>query len=224
MERKERFNARRLANISFHRGSFIPAASPSVKPFRQSGPSADPALPPRRFPVYSVKSPSCGTQQKHETFQGDWVKSVKVQYLRDARALYGEGLNYATSGSVGLDLRACPEEESIHIKAGERAGIPVGIAIEPMTPDVAGFVYSRSGLGAVKGLTVAQGVGVIDPDYRGELVVWLLNTSSETMSVSRGERVAQLIFQPVARLLPVEAQELSATERGSGGFGHTGTK
>lgn len=171
-----------------------------------------------------MKSPSCGTLQKHETFQGDWVKSVKVQYLRDARALYGEGLNYATSGSVGLDLRACPEEESIHIKAGERAGYTRRQL--PLTDDsgCCGLCLFPQRASAVKGLTVAQGVGVIDPDYRGELVVWLLNTSSETMSVSRGERVAQLIFQPVARLLPVEAQELSATERGSGGFGHTGTK
>lgn len=86
------------------------------------------------------------------------------------------------------------------------------------------FVYSRSGLGAVKGLTVAQGVGVIDPDYRGELVTWLLNTSSAPITVKRGDRVAQLIFQPFARLEPAEARELSATERGTGGFGHTGEK
>lgn len=75
-----------------------------------------------------MKSPSCGTLQKHETFQGDWVKSVKVQYLRDARALYGEGLNYATSGSVGLDLRACPEEEAYTSRPENVRGIPVGIA------------------------------------------------------------------------------------------------
>ena len=97
-------------------------------------------------------------------------------------------------------------------------------SVEPLQPGVAGFVYSRSGLGAVKGLTVAQGVGVIDPDYRGELVTWLLNTSSAPITVKRGDRVAQLIFQPFARLEPAEARELSATERGTGGFGHTGEK
>ena len=121
-------------------------------------------------------------------------------------------------------MRACLAEDELVIAPGERAGIPAGIAVEPLQPGVAGFVYSRSGLGAVKGLTVAQGVGVIDPDYRGELVTWLLNTSSAPITVKRGDRVAQLIFQPFARLEPAEARELSATERGTGGFGHTGEK
>jgi dUTP pyrophosphatase len=89
-------------------------------------------------------------------------------------------------------------------------------------PGVAGFVYSRSGLGAVKGLTVAQGVGVIDPDYRGEIRIYLLNTSSETLTVKRGERVAQLVFQTFVRLNPEEVDTLSESVRGAGGFGHTG--
>lgn len=152
------------------------------------------------------------------------MNRVNILYLRDARALYGDGLAYATPGSVGLDLRACFDGEELVIEAGARAGVPAGIAVEPLVPGVAGFVYSRSGLGAVKGLTVAQGVGVIDPDYRGELVTWLLNTSREAITVKRGDRVAQLIFQPVARLEPAEVEELSATERGAGGFGHTGAK
>lgn len=152
------------------------------------------------------------------------MNQVNILYLRDAHTLYGGGLNFATPGSAGLDLRACLAEDELVIAPGERAGIPAGIAVEPLQPGVAGFVYSRSGLGAVKGLTVAQGVGVIDPDYRGELVTWLLNTSSAPITVKRGDRVAQLIFQPFARLEPAEARELSATERGTGGFGHTGEK
>ena len=95
---------------------------------------------------------------------------VRIQYLRDSQAVYtangAEGLRYATSGSVGLDLRACLEEDEAAIPAGGRLAIPSGIAVEPLTPGIAGFVYSRSGLGAMQGLTVAQGVGVIDPDYR----------------------------------------------------------
>ena len=71
---------------------------------------------------------------------------------------------------------------------------------------------------------MAQGVVVIDPDYRGELVVWLLNTSSDSIVVKRGDRVAQLVFQPFARLEPAAVRELSGTERGAGGFGHTGAK
>ena len=113
-------------------------------------------------------------------------------------------------------------KEKIEIAPGCRAPIPTGICIEPCAAGAAGFVYSRSGLGAVKGLAVAQGVGVIDPDYRGEITVWLLNTSAEARTVVRGERIAQLVFQPVLRLKPVAAAELSETRRGAGGFGHTG--
>ena len=105
---------------------------------------------------------------------------------------------------------------------GGRAAVPAGLAIEIVEPGVAGFVFSRSGLGARDGLTVAQGVGVIDPDYRGEIVVWLLNTSDAPRTVRRGERVAQLLFLPfhAARLVPSDS--LGDTTRGAGGFGHTG--
>ena len=150
------------------------------------------------------------------------MEEVHILYLRDSAALYGEGIAYATAESAGMDLRACFEQESLTIAPGERAPVPSGICIEPRVSGVAGFIYSRSGLGAVKGLTVAQGVGVIDADYRGELVVWLLNTSDRPLAVTRGDRVAQLIFQPVRRLEPKAVNALSQTERGSGGFGHTG--
>jgi len=131
-------------------------------------------------------------------------------------------LAYATDHSAGLDLRACIDTETLEIPAGGRAAIPAGLAIEILEPGVAGFVFSRSGLGTKEGLTVSQGVGVIDPDYRGQIIVSLLNTSGEPRRIERGQRIAQLVFLPclTARLLPVE--ELGATERGAGGFGHTG--
>lgn len=151
-----------------------------------------------------------------------FMATVHVRYLRDAATLYGDGLSYATSGSAGMDLRACFEEEELVVEPGARAAVPSGICVEPQVPGVAGFIYSRSGLGAVKGLAVAQGVGVVDADYRGEVVVWLLNTSGEAVSVRRGERVAQLVFQPVCRLEPLAVETLSETGRGAGGFGHTG--
>lgn len=164
---------------------------------------------------------------------------VRICYLRDARTLYAPdcadttdsgttasadtpGLNYATPGSVGLDLRACLSSESVEIPAGGRLAVPTGVAVEPITPGIAGFVYSRSGLGAMQGLTVAQGVGVIDPDYRGEIGVVLLNTSGEPRRLRRGERIAQLVFQPAFQVELLEAAELGTTERGAGGFGHTG--
>ena len=150
------------------------------------------------------------------------MTGVSILYLRDSASLYGEGLHYSTEGSAGMDLRACMDDEEIVIPAGGRAPVPSGICIEPDVPDVASFVYSRSGLGAVKGLVVAQGVGVIDADYRGEIVIWLLNTSDAPLSVRRGDRVAQLVFQPVCRMEVRRAESLSETTRGSGGFGHTG--
>ena len=151
------------------------------------------------------------------------MSAVRILYVRDARELYGQGLDYATPGSVGLDLRACLDSAELTIPPGERAAVPAGVAVEPLQPGVAGFIYSRSGLGAVQGLTVAQGVGVIDPDYRGELCVYLLNTSARPLTVRRGDRVAQLVFQPVVRLQPEAADALSDTARGGGGFGHTGS-
>ena len=152
---------------------------------------------------------------------------VRIVFVRPgARELYAAGeenfLAPATGLSVGFDLRACFAEEAVSIAAGGRLFITVGIAVQPYSPDMAGFVYSRSGLGARDGLAVAQGVGVIDPDYTGEILVPLLNTSGEERVVRRGERIAQLVFQPVARPCWEEAACLPPTERGAGGFGHTG--
>ncbi len=132
------------------------------------------------------------------------------------------GFDYATLHSAGIDLRACIQENVVVIGPGERAKIPAGVAIEPGRSDVAGFVFSRSGLGAVQGLTVAQGVGVIDPDYRGEIIVFLLNTSQEIRTVKRGDRIAQLVFLPFFRAAVEPVESLGETDRGSGGFGHTG--
>ena len=150
------------------------------------------------------------------------MASVNICYLRDAAGVYGPGLGYATPESAGMDLRACFDEPETTVLPGARLRVPSGISVEPCVPGVAGFIYSRSGLGAVKGLVVAQGVGVVDADYRGEIVVWLLNTSDAPVTIERGERVAQLVFQPVCRLEPRAVERLSETTRGSGGFGHTG--
>ena len=130
--------------------------------------------------------------------------------------------HYATAGSAGLDLRADIEAASLTIAPGHRAAVPTGIAIAIDMPGVAGFIYSRSGLGAKHGLTVAQGVGVIDPDYRGEIIVWLLNTSTEPLTINRHDRIAQLVLAPFVRPIITPVDDLDATARGAGGFGHTG--
>lgn len=153
---------------------------------------------------------------------------MHIVYLRDSADLYAtQGLCHATPASAGLDLRAAWEPrlgDSIHIPAGARYAVPTGIAMEIMQAGIAGFVYSRSGLGAKHGLTVAQGVGVIDADYRGEIVVWLLNTSQQEHTVQRGDRIAQLVLQPVFHAQVQAVHALGETSRGSGGFGHTGAR
>ena len=150
--------------------------------------------------------------------------AVAVSFFRNASTIYGEnGLVPSTPDSAGLDLRAClADGESLVIPPGERRSLPSGIAVAPLLPGIAGFVYSRSGLGAVRGLTVAQGVGLIDPDYRGEILVFLLNTGQESYTVRQGERIAQLVFQPFVRAQFQILDSLGKTERGTGAFGHTG--
>jgi len=145
---------------------------------------------------------------------------VKVQYLHPI--WQGKRLDYATQYAVGLDLRACLDDEEVALEPGEKRPFATGVAIEIVTPNVAGFVFSRSGLGTKQGLVVTQGVGVIDPDYRGEIVVSLHNIAQGPRNVYQGQRIAQLLFMPAfqASLFPVH--ELSATGRGKGGFGHTG--
>ena len=145
---------------------------------------------------------------------------VNVKFLHD---VWNENdLAYATDHSAGLDLRACIETEELEIGPGEKAAIPAGVAIEILEKSVAGYVFSRSGLGTKEGLTVSQGVGVIDPDYRGEIKVSLLNTSGEVRRIKRGQRIAQLVFMPIFQAVINPVDELGETDRGAGGFGSTG--
>ena len=168
-------------------------------------------------------SPSQNAGLAHES----GMAPVDIAFVRaGARELYAQGqddfLAPATSQSAGMDLRACLDGPEAVIPAGGRLKVSTGISVQPRAAGIAGFVYSRSGLGARDGITVAQGVGIIDPDYTGEILVFLLNTSGQERRIQNGERVAQLIFQPFVRPRWREVTELSATERGSGGFGHTG--
>lgn len=145
---------------------------------------------------------------------------VKVKFL--SSLCKPEELIYATPLSAGLDLKACIKEKELWFKPQEKKKIPTGIAIEITLPHIAGFVFSRSGLGTKEGLVVTQGVGVIDPDYRGEIFVSLYNLSSSPQKVTQGQRIAQLVFLPFFQAEIIPSTELSATKRGSGGFGHTG--
>lgn len=129
----------------------------------------------------------------------------------------------ATSGAAGMDLYACITEK-ITVEPQKIAVIPTGIAIELPNPSVAAFVYARSGLGIKNGICLANGVGVIDSDYRGEICVGLCNVSDKPYTVEPFERVAQMVIAPVIVPTVTEVSELSDTDRGEGGFGSTGTK
>jgi dUTP pyrophosphatase len=130
---------------------------------------------------------------------------------------------YQTADAAGLDLvAAVPEAEPMTFAPGARALVPCGIAIA-LPPGFEGQVRPRSGLAVRHGVTVLNTPGTIDADYRGEVMVLLVNLGTEPFAVTRGMRIAQLIVAPVARAAVVEVAELDATARGAGGFGSTGS-
>ena len=129
----------------------------------------------------------------------------------------------ATPGSAGMDLRACIDSDVV-INPGERALISTGLAIALESNAYVAYIYARSGLAVKSGITLANCVGVIDSDYRGELKVGLVNISDKPFTVSNGERIAQLVISPVIVPEIAVVSELDETERAQGGFGSTGIK
>lgn len=146
------------------------------------------------------------------------MTTLKIKKMRENAILPQR----ATPGSAGLDLCACIDAPLL-LPARGHAVVPTGIAIE-LPEGTAGFVFARSGLGIKHGIALANGVGVIDSDYRGEICVGLCNVSDKPYTVEPFERVAQMVIAPVIVPTVTEVSELSDTERGEGGFGSTGTK
>ena len=130
--------------------------------------------------------------------------------------------SYATTGSAAIDLRACIRE-AVNLPPGETVLIGSGIAIHIKDPNIVGIIVPRSGLGIKNGVVLANTIGVIDSDYQGEIRIGLFNRSRIQYSVKPGERICQMLFMPVmnASLKLVEAFS-NTTDRGRGGFGHTG--
>ena len=144
---------------------------------------------------------------------------MQVKYkLLDPRA---KAPAYATPGAAAADLCAVLDAP-LTLEPGQRAMVPTGLAIELPGPDCVALVYARSGLAIKQGVTLSNCVGVIDSDYRGEIKVGLVNLGAAPVTLAPGERVAQLCIAPVWQVAFVPAQELSDTDRGSGGFGSTG--
>ncbi|BBL21505.1 MULTISPECIES: dUTP diphosphatase [Acinetobacter] len=130
---------------------------------------------------------------------------------------------YATSGSAGLDLRACLDEE-VQIKPGETILVKTGMAIYIEDPNFAGLILPRSGLGHKHGIVLGNLVGLIDSDYQGELMVSVWNRSQTVFTLEPGERLAQYVLVPVVQTQFEQVNEFTVSERGTGGFGHTGQK
>lgn len=129
---------------------------------------------------------------------------------------------HATTGSAGLDIRACLTE-SLVLKPGETALIPSGFAIHIDNPDLAAVLLPRSGLGHKHGIVLGNLVGLIDSDYQGQVFVSCWNRGADEFTVNIGERVAQMVFVPVIQAEFEVVDDFSESQRGIGGFGHTGS-
>tara|TARA_R110000851_G_scaffold5082_4_gene21263 strand:- start:1692 stop:2147 length:456 start_codon:yes stop_codon:yes gene_type:complete len=129
--------------------------------------------------------------------------------------------DYATEGSAGMDLRACLDENLI-LRPGETILIPTGIAIHIDDPALAAMILPRSGLGHKHGIVLGNLVGLIDSDYQGQIFVSCWNRGDTPFEIAVGERIAQMLFVPVVQVGFEQVTEFTASERGSGGFGHTG--
>lgn len=128
---------------------------------------------------------------------------------------------YATDGSAGMDLRACLDKPVI-LKPGDTYLIPTGIAIHIDDPSLCAVLLPRSGLGHKHGIVLGNLVGLIDSDYQGQLFISCWNRGRESFTIEIGERIAQMVLVPVARVGFEVVQEFTESNRGSGGFGHTG--
>lgn len=149
---------------------------------------------------------------------------LKIMRLENVNGELPEMPKYESLGAGGMDLRAFCTEPVVLRKNGGRALIPTGIAVELPDAFHAAFVMARSSLGAKYGVCPSNAVGLIDSDYRGEIFVSLTNHGDDDFIVKSGERIAQLCIVPIVQCNLLECEELSDTERGTGGFGSTGKR
>ena len=129
--------------------------------------------------------------------------------------------HYATDGSAGMDIRACLDE-ALEIHPGETHLIPTGIAIHIGDPGLAAVLLPRSGLGHKHGIVLGNLTGLIDSDYQGQLFVSCWNRGSDSFTINPGERIAQMVFVPVVQASFEIVDNFDTSDRGAGGFGHTG--
>jgi dUTP pyrophosphatase len=130
---------------------------------------------------------------------------------------------HATTGSAGMDLRACIDQ-TLTLKPGDTQLIPTGIAMHISDPGLCATILPRSGLGHKHGIVLGNLVGLIDSDYQGQLFVSCWNRSKDSFNIEPGDRIAQLVFLPVVRVDWEQVEEFESSDRGAGGFGHSGHK
>ena len=154
-------------------------------------------------------------------------RPAEMPSVGTARLAHGRGLalpSYQSEGAAGMDLLAAVAAgKPLRLAPGARALVPTGLILE-LPPGFEAQVRPRSGLALRHGLTVLNSPGTIDCDYRGEVQVLMVNLGQEAITIARGQRIAQLVFQRVERVSLVEIERASPTQRGAGGFGSTGTR
>ena len=147
--------------------------------------------------------------------------NLKIKYVSPKIGKEISAPFYASAGAAAMDLCACVDEP-VTVEPRALVSIPTGIAIALPSAEYVALVFARSGLGIKHGVTLSNGVGVIDSDYRGEIRVGLTNLSDTPYTVSPGDRIAQLAVMPVVQAQLEVCGSLDETERGQGGFGSTG--
>ncbi len=149
------------------------------------------------------------------------LKSVQVKWLDKRLGNEFPAPRYETNDAAGMDLRACLDAP-LTLQPGETHLIPTGLAMYIADPHIAAVILPRSGLGHKHGLVLGNLVGLIDADYQGPLMVSCWNRGNAAYTIQPGDRIAQLVFLPIIRAAFTEVEEFTMTERGVGGFGHSG--
>jgi dUTP pyrophosphatase len=149
------------------------------------------------------------------------MRKIQLKILDDRLGTQFALPDYATGGSAGMDLRAMLKA-SLELQPGQAELIPTGMAMHIEDPQLAAMILPRSGLGHKHGIVLGNLVGLIDSDYQGQLFVSCWNRGQEAFCIEVGERIAQLILVPVVKARFEVVEDFSSTERGGGGFGHSG--
>lgn len=149
--------------------------------------------------------------------------NIDVKFKILDKRIREHGISYATQDSAGMDLRACIDQP-LTLEPGKSILVSTGISVFVADPHYASVILPRSGMGHKNGIILGNSVGLIDADYQGPLMMSLLNRTNADFVINPMDRVAQLVFLPIARANLIEVEEFQATERGEGGFNSTGNK